>query len=164
MPTLKSITIDGTKFDLPEGVDVSSKADLVDGKVPLSQLPAPASLFQEEVVISTIPTNGIIDLSTYNNKIVILSDTFSISNDDNRITLIVPKNIQVVWSGGGENIPNFNCQFGYTPTYGGNIPVVLYALGVSDFYLGYPQNIGNFGTLIFTLINYSATLWCLGEI
>jgi hypothetical protein len=97
MPVLKSLTIDGTKFDLPEGVDVSSKADLVDGKVPQSQLPSPVVLTITNPTFtynSTTQSNEyVISETQFNNNDIIvinLDEDFEVGQAYSRYIVVIP--------------------------------------------------------------------------
>jgi hypothetical protein len=151
MATLKSLTIGGTKFDLPESGE------------------APPTLFQGNEVVIVAPTNGVVDLSMYNNKIVLLTVCENIVNVDEKITITIPKNIQVVYSGGGENIPNLQIIFADgTPTLFPNVPVFIskQGAGLVEWHNNAEDEINTnyYATIILTRINYSIDLKLNGEI
>jgi hypothetical protein len=85
-----------------------TKSDLVDGKVPASQLPTP--MFSEIVSVA-VPTSGVLDLTSYNNKVVKIIDTGVITSE--LLNLTLPFNIQVWFDGTtGEAIANIQLNVG----------------------------------------------------
>ena len=74
------------------------------------EAPTPPTPMFSELVEVVAPASGIVDLTAHNGKRVFL-DVSAVDNEATKLFLTIPDYIQVVWSGGNENVPNVRFTF-----------------------------------------------------